>query len=74
MSNNASDVTSSFEKILKKGRISKHLYVDRGKEFYNNLSKSLMKKYNINLYSTYSNIKASIVERLNRTLKEKMWK
>ena len=73
-SKNATDVTSAFEKILKKGRIPKHLHVDRGKEFYNNLFKSLMKKYNINLFSTYSNIKASIVERFNRTLKEKMWK
>ena len=32
-----------------------------------------MKHYNINLYSTFSNLKASICERLNRTLKNKMW-
>jgi Tat protein secretion system quality control protein TatD with DNase activity len=29
---------------------------------------------NINYYSTYSEKKASVVERFNRTLKEKMWK
>ena len=73
-SKNATEVTSAFEKLLKKGRVSKHLHVNRGSEFYNNLFKSLMKKYNINLYSTFSNIKASIGERFNRTLKEKMWK
>jgi hypothetical protein len=33
-----------------------------------------MKKYNINHYSMYTNIKASVVERFNKTLKEKMWK
>ena len=33
-----------------------------------------MQKYKINLYSTYSNLKASICERFNRTLKNAMWK
>ncbi len=33
-----------------------------------------MKKYKINMYSTYSNLKASICERFNRTLKSRMWK
>ena len=32
-----------------------------------------MLKYKINHYSTFSNLKASIVERFNRTLKNKMW-
>ena len=33
-----------------------------------------MTKYGINHYSTYSNLKASICERFNRTLKNEMWK
>lgn len=33
-----------------------------------------MKKFAINHYSTYSNLKASIVERVIRTLKSRMWK
>lgn len=33
-----------------------------------------MKKYNINHYSTFSKLKASICERLNRTLLNKVWK
>jgi hypothetical protein len=32
-----------------------------------------MKKHKINNYSTFSSIKASIVERVNRTLKQLMW-
>lgn len=48
--------------------------MDKGSEFYNQQVKDLLLSYKINLYSTYSNLKASIVERFNRTLKEKMWK
>ena len=33
-----------------------------------------MEEYNIRHYSTFSNLKASICERFNRTLKTKMWK
>ncbi|XP_050452222.1 uncharacterized protein LOC126851928 [Cataglyphis hispanica] len=45
-----------------------------GKEFYNTDVQRLMKKHNINHYSTYSVLKASVVERFNRTLKDAMWK
>ena len=45
-----------------------------GKEFYNVGVQKVLKKHDINHYSTYSVLKASIVERFNRTLKEKMWK
>lgn len=52
----------------------KHLQTDQGKEFYNKQVGALMKKYGINLYSTFSDLKAVIIERFNRTLKEKMYK
>ena len=65
------DVTNAFKFV---DRIPKNLQTDKGKEFYNKDFKELMKKYNINHYSTYTNVKASVVERFNRTLKEKMWK
>lgn len=45
-----------------------------GKEFYNNTFKDLMNKYKINMYSTYTGLKASICERFNRTMKNFMWK
>lgn len=61
-------------KIIFKERFPKNLQTDKGKEFFNNEFKHLMKEYNINHYSTYSELKASVVERFNRTLKERMWK
>ncbi|CAS00593.1 Protein CBG26613 [Caenorhabditis briggsae] len=36
--------------------------------------KALFKSFDIKHFSTYSDKKASIIERFNRTLKEKMWK
>lgn len=59
--------------ILKKHKM-KLLQVDQGTEFYNKNVLDLMKKYGIKLYSTYSDKKASIIERFNRTLKTKMWR
>ena len=43
-------------------------WVDRGIEFYNKTFKSLLKEYETKLYSTYSDLKALIIERINRTL------
>lgn len=57
-----------------KGRVPNKIQTDLGKEFYNKDVQDLFKKYNIVHFSTHSNEKASIVERFNRTLKEKMWK
>jgi len=54
--------------------IPSNIQTDDGKEFFNKDFKHLVKKYGINHYSTYSGLKASIVERFNRTLKNKMWK
>src|SRR6185436_8299968 len=70
----ATSVTNAFKSILNQGRKPTNLQSDRGLEFYNNHFKNLMKEYNINHYSTYSNLKASVCKRFNRTLKEKMWK
>lgn len=55
-------------------RIPRNLQTDMGTEFYNKHFKQLMKLKNINHYSTFSSIKACIVERFNRTLKEQMWR
>ena len=59
---------------LFKTRKPKNLQTDNGKEYYNKEFKELMRKYDINHYSTFSDKKAAVVERFNRTLKEKMWK
>ena len=68
------NVSIAMKSILSKGRKPKNLHTNQDKEFYNAKFQSLMQKYKINLYSTYSNLKASICERFNRTLKNAMWK
>lgn len=74
-SKTAESVSQAFHSIFEKSkRHPKNLQTDHGKEFYNKIFADLMKKYDINHYSTFSTLKASIVERFNRTLKERMWK
>ena len=73
-SKSADDITAAMKTVLNQGRVSKKLQVDQGSEFYNSKFEDLMKKHKIHLYSTYSNLKASIIERFNRTLKTWMWK
>lgn len=67
------DVARALEPILQKHKM-KHLQTDQGKEFYNKHVDALMKKYGINLYSTFSDLKASIVERFNRTILQNIHK
>ena len=68
-------ITNGFKTILLEGRKPEKLWVDRGSEFYNKTFKSLLKEYGtgkaasgIELYSTYSDLKAVFIERFNRTL------
>lgn len=69
-----SSVTDAMTYIFTNSkRIPKNLQTDDGKEFFNQHFTTLMNKFKINHYSTFSYLKASIVERFNRTLKEKMW-
>lgn len=68
-------VTNAFESILYSShRKPVNLQTDLGTEFYNNTFKILMKTNNINHYSTFSTKKASIVERLIKTIKNKLYK
>jgi hypothetical protein len=67
-------VTEAFNKIITKERKPIHLWVDQGVEFYNKTFKSLLSKHNINMYHTFNEGKAVVIERFNRTLKEIMWK
>lgn len=67
-------VCNAFKSILKNERVPKNLQTDLGTEFYNDKFKKLMQTYNINHYSTYSTKKASIAERLIRTLKSRLYK
>lgn len=67
-------VSKEFQTLLENGRHPKNLQTDMGTEFYNNKFKKVIEKYHINHYSSYSTKKASIVERLIRTLKTKLYK
>lgn len=70
-----SEITNSFKSILEvSGRRPVNLQTDLGKEFYNDMFMKLMSEHKINHYSTYSTKKASIVERLIKTLKNKLYK
>lgn len=48
------------------------IQTDLGKEFYNSQVKSLLKKYGILHYSVFSQFKAALVERFNRTLRGRL--
>ncbi|ULU12860.1 hypothetical protein L3Y34_015828 [Caenorhabditis briggsae] len=67
----ADALSSVFTKSKRK---PKKMQTDNGKEYYNTSMQKLFKSLEINHFSTYSDKKASIIERFNRTLKEKMWK
>jgi transposase InsO family protein len=74
-SKGGSETAEVIAKIIREsGRCPKNLQTDMGKEFYNTDVQRLVRKHNINHYSTYSVLKASVVERFNRTLKNNMWK
>ncbi|XP_018360506.1 PREDICTED: uncharacterized protein LOC108759522 [Trachymyrmex cornetzi] len=75
-SKNGNDVAAALSTIFREDeRYPRNQQTDQGKEFYNaTVQKNIVKRYNINHYSTYSVMKASVVERFNRTLKNNMWK
>lgn len=52
----------------------KYLHVDRGPEFHCTPFKKMLAKFNTSIYSTGSNVKASIAERAIRTLKGLMFR
>ncbi|KAF0715030.1 putative transposon-derived protein F54H12.3 [Aphis craccivora] len=58
------DCFTKFANALSKlllNRTSKMLQIDNGKEFYNSTFDELMKKYGIHKYSTFSTVKACII-------------
>lgn len=52
----------------------KNLQTDQGTEYYNKEFGKIMKTYDINHYSTYSTMKASMAERVIRTIKSLLYK
>ena len=72
-SKSAIDVSAAISTMIKTDK-PRHLQTDEGKEFYNSKVKELLDKHQINHYSVYSQYKAAIVERFNRTLRERLTK
>jgi len=69
------ETARALSKIMRDdARCPRNLQTDEGKEFYNAEVRKITTKRKINHYSTYSVMKASVVERFNRTLKNAMWK
>ena len=62
------DVSNAFSRILKERRASK-MWVDKGRKFYNKDVQKL-----VEVYSTENEEKSCVIERFNRTIKEKMFK
>lgn len=72
-SKTAREVAQALEKVFKI-QTPIHLCTDSGGEFTGREVQNLVKTYNVKHYVVYSEKKASIVERVNRTLKTMMWK
>ena len=68
-------LVAAFKDILKSNRKPLVLQTDQGKEFVNASFQHFLKDEGIEFFTTYNeDIKASVVERFNRTIKTKMWK
>ncbi|XP_048583930.1 uncharacterized protein LOC116613861 [Nematostella vectensis] len=60
--------------IFKGGRLPEKLQTDDGTEFKNRTFQTFLSSHGIIFFTTRSEMKASIVERFNRTLKTWMWR
>ena len=74
-SKNAEAVVDGFKKLFEEIKFNVvNLQTDEGKEFYNKKVQAYFKRLKIHHYSSYSEHKASVVERFNRTLKTKLYR
>ena len=67
-------VSKAFNDIFKSGRKPKMLWSDKGSEFISKRFKDFLKSKGIKLYHTENEEKSSVVERWNKTMKNRMWK
>ena len=67
-------LVNGFQSILDLGRSPEKLQTDKGTEFLNRNFQSFLKENNIHFFTTNIELKASVVERFDRTLKTRMWK
>lgn len=68
-------ILEAFENTIKTShRKPNYIWVDQGKEFYNKDMKKYLQDNKIKIYSTFSEHKASVIERFNRTQKTILYK
>jgi hypothetical protein len=74
LSKTAVNCKFALESIINTSKRKPHeLYLDSGREFFGEFKK-FCDQNEIKIFLTKSKLKASIVERFNRTLKEKLWR
>lgn len=71
-----SEVISAFKSIFKESGVKpKCLQSDKGTEFTGRLVKQFLTENNVKYFTTKNpDVKAAVVERVNRTLKSRMWR
>ena len=67
-------LVNSFQSILDLGRSPEKLQTDKGIEFLNSNFQRLLIENSMHFFTTNSQLKASVVEHFNLTLKTRMWK
>ena len=68
-------LVDAFDAIFKKdGKVPERLQTDAGKEFLNKEFQRFLTSKDVRHFVTYNETKAQIVERFNRTLKNRMWR
>ena len=73
LNKSAKEVVQKLRQILESvPKPPRYVQTDLGKEFYNAEVRALFREFNIKHYSVDSQFKAAIVERFNRTLREKL--
>ena len=68
------ELVKAFQKILSTGRKPTKLQTDQGTEFLNRVFQKFLRDNNIDFFTVNSGLKASVVERFNRTFKNNMYK
>ena len=67
-------LVNGFQSILDLSRSHEKLQTDKGTEFLNHNFQSFSKENSIHFFITNSELKVSVVQSFNRTLKTCMWK
>ena len=69
------NIIEAFKEIFKDNRYPKKLQTDKGTEFLNRPFQNFLKTNNIHFYTSHDDVtKAAVVERFNRTIKNRIFR